>query len=238
MIQIADVTVRFGGVVALDAVSANFTASVGGVIGPNGAGKTTLMNVISGFVSAKSGRVQIDQTNILTLSPHRRANWGLRRSFQKEEIANDLTVFENVLVQCDQAKNINSDKNQHVMRMLDSVGITDQAHRLGQTLNSFERRLTDIARCMVGNPKLVLLDEPAGGLSIAETQILGELITRIPSETGAQVLVIDHDVDLISRICSETLVLDFGKRIAFGPTKSVLSDPVVKAAYLGAEELE
>ncbi len=238
MIQITDVTVRFGGVVALDAVSADFTAAVSGVIGPNGAGKTTLMNVVSGFVAAKSGRVQIDQTNILTLSPHRRANWGLRRSFQKEEIANDLTVFENVLVQCDHAKNRNSDKTQDVMRMLDSVGMTDQAHRLGQTLNSFERRLTDIARCMVGNPKLVLLDEPAGGLSIAETQILGELITRIPSETGAQVLVIDHDVDLISRICSETLVLDFGKRIAFGPTKSVLSDPAVKAAYLGAEELE
>ena len=238
MIQITDVTVRFGGVVALDAVSADFTAAVSGVIGPNGAGKTTLMNVVSGFVTAKSGRVQIDQTNILTLSPHRRANWGLRRSFQKEEIANDLTVFENVLVQCDHSNNRNSDKTQDVMRMLDSVGMTDQAHRLGQTLNSFERRLTDIARCMVGNPKLVLLDEPAGGLSIAETQILGELITRIPSETGAQVLVIDHDVDLISRICSETLVLDFGKRIAFGPTKSVLSDPAVKAAYLGAEELE
>ena len=238
MIEITDVTVRFGGVVALDAVSADFTAAVSGVIGPNGAGKTTLMNVVSGFVAAKSGRVQIDQTNILTLSPHRRANWGLRRSFQKEEIANDLTVFENVLVQCDHAKNRNSDKTPDVMRMLDSVGMTDQAHRLGQTLNSFERRLTDIARCMVGNPKLVLLDEPAGGLSIAETQMLGELITRIPSETGAQVLVIDHDVDLISSICGETLVLDFGKRIAFGPTKSVLSDPAVKAAYLGAEELE
>ena len=238
MIEITDVTVRFGGVVALDAVSADFTAAVSGVIGPNGAGKTTLMNVISGFVTAKSGRVQINQTNILTLSPHRRANWGLRRSFQKEEIANDLTVFENVLVQCDHSNNINRDKTQDVMKMLGSVGMTDQAHRLGQTLNSFERRLTDIARCMVGNPKLVLLDEPAGGLSIAETQILGELITRIPSETGAQILVIDHDVDLISRICSETLVLDFGKRIAFGPTKSVLSDSTVKAAYLGTEELE
>ncbi len=238
MIQITDVTVRFGGVVALDAVSADFTAAVSGVIGPNGAGKTTLMNVVSGFVTAKSGQVQIDQTNILTLSPHRRANWGLRRSFQKEEIANDLTVFENVLVQCDHSDNRNSDKTQDVMRMLDSVGMTDQAHRLGLKLNSFERRLTDIARCMVGNPKLVLLDEPAGGLSISETQILGELITRIPSKTGAQVLVIDHDVDLISRICSETLVLDFGKRIAFGPTKSVLSDPAVKGAYLGAEELE
>ena len=214
MIEITDVTVRFGGVVALDAVSADFTAAVSGVIGPNGAGKTTLMNVISGFVAAKSGRVQINQTNILPLSPHRRANWGLRRSFQKEEIANDLTVFENVLVQCDHSNNINRDKTQDVMKMLGSVGMTDRAHRLGQTLNSFERRLTDIARCMVGNPKLVLLDEPAGGLSIAETQILGELITRIPTETGAQVLVIDHDVDLISRICSETLVLDFGKRIA------------------------
>lgn len=237
MINVSDITVRFGGVVALDAISADFTAPVSGVIGPNGAGKTTLMNVISGFVKTQSGMVGIDQTNILKMAPHKRANWGLRRSFQKEEIANDLTVFENVLVQCDHAKTTAKQKTEDVSAMLDFVGMGDAFHKTGQSLNSFERRLTDLAKCMVGSPKLVLLDEPAGGLSIDETEKLGNLITKIPQQTGAQVLVIDHDVDLIARVCTDTLVLDFGKRIAFGPTETVLSDPKVKAAYLGTEEV-
>jgi len=237
MLEISDITVRFGGVVALNAVSARFTQAVAGIIGPNGAGKTTLMNVISGFVQPASGRIDRDGQNLLALAPHRRAHWGLRRSFQKEEIAEDLTVFENVLVQIDHGRGDGSGKRAEVIRMLDLVGMADRMDKPGEALNSFERRLTDVAKCLVGSPRIVMFDEPAGGLSIDETRQLGQLIRRIHPETGAQTLVIDHDVDLIREICAETLVLDFGKRIAFGPTAEVLDDPKVKAAYLGTEEI-
>lgn len=235
MIHVSQVSVRFGGVVALDDVSAEFQAPVNGIIGPNGAGKTTLMNVISGFVQASSGNIVKDGSNLMDLAPHRRARWGLRRSFQREEIADDLTAFENVQVQSDSAAGP-SDQND-IMAMLDLVGMKDRAHVPGEALNSFERRLTDVAKCLVGNPKLVMFDEPAGGLSVDETKRLGALIAAIPEQTGAQVLVIDHDVELISAICVDTLVLDFGQRIAFGPTDQVLADPRVKAAYLGTEEV-
>lgn len=237
MIDIQDITVRFGGVIALSGVSAQFSTPVSGIIGPNGAGKTTMMNVISGFVRA-SGQITADDQNLLALMPHRRAQWGLRRSFQKEEIADDLTVFDNVLVQIDTASLRAADKRAEVEKMLTYTGMITHANKMGAELNSFERRLTDIAKCMVGKPKLVMFDEPAGGLSVEETARLGDLILGLHAETGAQTLVIDHDVDLIARICSETLVLDFGRRIAFGPTAEVLADPKVKAAYLGTAEVD
>ena len=237
MIEIDQVLVRFGGVVALNAVSDRFTAPVGGIIGPNGAGKTTLMNVVSGFLTSKGGRVVVDGADILAQPPHKRAHLGLRRSFQKEQIADDLSVFENVLVQSDHRLGQAAAQRAEVARMTDLVGLTDRAHQPGAMLTGFERRLTDVARCLVGAPKLILFDEPAGGLSVEETHRLGDLILGIHALTGAQTLVIDHDVELIARVCTETLVLDFGRRIAFGPTADVLGDPIVKAAYLGTEEV-
>jgi branched-chain amino acid transport system ATP-binding protein len=235
MIRLEEVTIRFGGLVALDAVSAAFTAPVAGIIGPNGAGKTTVMNIVSGFLTATSGRVQVDGEDFLRLAPHRRAQRGLRRSFQKEQIADDLTVLENVLVQTDWSLTGAAAKRAEAMAMLDAVGLADRAQKPGGALTGFERRLTDVARCLVGKPRLVMFDEPAGGLAVDETGTLGDLILRIHGLTGAQTLVIDHDVELITRICAETLVLDFGRRIAFGPTADVLADPKVKAAYLGVE---
>jgi branched-chain amino acid transport system ATP-binding protein len=236
MIQIDEVLVRFGGVVALNAVSAAFSAPVGGIIGPNGAGKTTLMNVISGFVTAKAGRIVVDGADILRQAPHKRAHAGLRRSFQKEQIADDLTVLENVLVQLDYRLGGAAAKRTEALKMLDIVGLKEP-QKPGAHLSGFERRLTDVARCLVGNPKLIMFDEPAGGLSVEETHVLGDLILGVHALTGAQTLVIDHDVELISRVCTETLVLDFGRRIAFGPTAQVLADPKVKAAYLGTEDI-
>ena len=237
MIEIESVAVRFGGVVALNDVSATFTAPVGGIIGPNGAGKTTLMNVISGFLTSTGGRVLVDGENILRVPPHKRAQRGLRRSFQREQIADDLSVWDNVLVQLDPLPGTASAKRYDAARMLAVTGLTDQAGKLGAQLTGFERRLTDVARCLVGNPKLIMFDEPAGGLSVDETQKLGELILDIHGLTGAQTLVIDHDVELIARVCAQTLVLDFGRRIAFGPTADVLADSNVKAAYLGTAEV-
>jgi branched-chain amino acid transport system ATP-binding protein len=235
MIEIDHLTMRFGGVVALKDVSVVFNAPVAGIIGPNGAGKTTLMNVVSGFASTSEGRITMDGQDILALPPHRRAHAGLRRSFQREQIADDLTVFDNVLVQLDSLPGDKQSKRADALNMLQHVGLCDRLHKFGGELTGFERRLTDVARCMVGKPKLIMLDEPAGGLSVSETAKLGELILSIHGQTGAQTLVIDHDVELIARVCTETLVLDFGSRIAFGPTSDVLKDGAVKTAYLGTE---
>lgn len=232
------VAVRFGGVIALNDVQAQFSKPVVGIIGPNGAGKTTLMNVFSGFLRPSSGGVRVGDVDLAKMTPYQRSQWGLRRSFQKEEISEDLTVAQNVMVQIDAVNDPAIDKIAEVAKALAFVGMTERGDVIGADLNSFERRLTDIAKCVVGRPKLVMFDEPAGGLSVAETQILGELIAHVPALTGAQTLIIDHDVELISRICDETLVLDFGKVIAFGPPNAVLDDPKVKAAYLGTEELE
>lgn len=236
LLEVEGVTKRFRGLVAVDDVG--FSVAEGeifAIIGPNGAGKTTVMNIVSGFLTATSGRVQVDGEDFLKLPPHRRAQRGLRRSFQKEQIADDLTVLENVLVQTDWTLTRASAKRAEAMAMLEAVGLADRAAKPGRALTGFERRLTDVARCLVGKPRLVMFDEPAGGLSVDETRRLGDLILQIHGLTGAQTLVIDHDVDLINRICAETLVLDFGRRIAFGPTAEVLVDPKVKAAYLGGE---
>ena len=235
MIAVEGLTVQFGGLVALDAVSARFNAPISGIIGPNGAGKTTTMNAISGFLTPKAGSVMVDGVDLLAMAPHKRPRWGLRRSFQREQIADDLTVTDNLLSLADNLSSSWAESRTDVARALDFVGITPMAGRMGSTLNTYERRLTDLARCLVGQPRLIMLDEPAGGLTVAESAHLGDIILSISDFCPAQVLVIDHDVDLIARICAQTLVLDFGRRIAFGPTAEVLADPAVKAAYLGIE---
>ena len=227
MMTLDGITVKFGGVTALDAVSATFTAPVSGIIGPNGAGKTTLMNVISGFLRA-SGTMHFGDTDLLAMSPHLRARWGLRRCFQREQIADDLTVADNVRVVLDALAGTSAEKQADLARALEVAGLSGKARLLGRDLNTFERRLCDVARCLV--------DEPAGGLGTDKTARLGDLIVEIHQLTGAMTLVIDHDVELISRICSDILVLDFGKRIAFGPTEATLGDAKVRAAYLGLAE--
>lgn len=235
MIKLDNLTVAFGGLIALDRIEADFTQPVCGIIGPNGAGKTTTMNVMSGFVSARGGACLVDGTDLLGMRPHLRTRWGLRRSFQKEQIADDLSVLDNLRALSDNLGGAAAARRQDIHSAIEFVGIGDILSKTGAQLNTFERRLTDIARCVIGAPKAIMLDEPAGGLTGEETETLGSLIMGIYDLTGAQVLVIDHDVDLISRICAQTLVLDFGKRIAMGPTRSVLEQPVVKAAYLGLE---
>ena len=236
MIELKDITVRFGGVTALDAVSAVFTAPVSGIIGPNGAGKTTTMNVISGFLPS-SGQIACDGEVISHQAPHQRARWGLRRSFQREQLADDLSVIDNLRVILDELPGSRRDKAADMDRALEVTGMASQAHTLAARLNTYERRLADVARCLVGQPRIVMFDEPAGGLTPDETQHRGDLILQIHGLTGAATLVSDHDVDLITRICEQTLVLDFGRRIAMGPTKTVLADPLVQSAYLGMEEL-
>ena len=232
MISIDDLCVQFGGVRPIDGLSATMDAPIAGLIGPNGAGKTTLLNVLSGFVKPVRGRVVVDGQPLLERSPLQRVKSGLRRSFQTEQVVEDLTVRQNLAAIADHVV-APGERKVAVDKALDFVGLAAVADVLGQSTNLFQRRLVELGKCVIGQPTLVLLDEPAAGLSQQEGAILRGLIMRIPDAFGAQVLVIDHDVDLIRSMCSQTLVLDYGRMLALGPTETVLASPEVRRAYLG-----
>jgi ABC-type branched-subunit amino acid transport system ATPase component len=237
MIAIRDITVAFGGVTALNALTVDLADPVVGIIGPNGAGKTTFLNVLSGFVTPKSGTIDAFGTEILSLRPHQRSRWGLRRSFQKEQVVDELTVEENISVVLDNLS-LPSRQYQHFLTAaLDFAGLTTVRRERAAGLNAFQRRMTEIARCAAGQPKLLLLDEPGAGLSQNEVEILRRTISDIHAFNGAMTLLIDHDVDLIQAVCPSTMVLDFGSLVTAGSTRDVLSDARVRAVYLGVEEL-
>ncbi len=230
-LEIRDLTVRSGGVTPLDGVTLAFESGVCGIIGPNGAGKTTLFNVLSGFATPTSGDVRMDGDALLSIAPVRRAGWGLRRTFQQEQVIRTLSARDNVRLAADHT----GASRAEVEASLDYVGLTGR-DRLGSRLTILERRLVEIARCVLGAPRLVLLDEPAAGLDPQESERLLALITGIPDRFDALVLLVDHDMDLVRAACATVAVLDFGKRIAFGPTGDVLASAAVRKAYLGIEE--
>ena len=226
---------QFGGIKPLDALDAQFKASICGLIGPNGAGKTTLLNVLSGFVTPIEGTILLNDLLLLKLSPHRRVGIGLRRTFQQELVVDDLTAMENVQAIADHVSSDRTSARRQIETALEFVGLGAKRHVLGRQLNLFDRRMVEIAKTLIGRPKVILMGEPGAGLDEAETERLRRLLTRIPSTFDSQLVLIDHDADLIASVCVETLVLDFGKRLAMGPTRAVLDDPVVRRAYLGRE---
>jgi branched-chain amino acid transport system ATP-binding protein len=233
VIKIESLTVQFGGVRPLDALEGEFKAPICGLIGPNGAGKTTLLNVLSGFVTPVKGATYLDGVPMRGLSPTRRVRVGLRRTFQQELVVDDLTARENIQAIADHISATRADANDEIERALAFVELTPRANVLGRSLNLYERRMIEIGKTLIGKPKTILLDEPGAGLNDTETDRLQRLLVQIPERFGAQLVLIDHDADLIASVCIETMVLDFGKLLAFGPTRAVLDDPVVRRAYLG-----
>ncbi|KQV48831.1 branched-chain amino acid ABC transporter ATP-binding protein [Pelomonas sp. Root1217] len=234
MIEIRGLTVAFGAVTVIDALDAVLDAPVCGLIGPNGAGKTTLVNLLSGFVPARSGEVRVDGMGLLGMNAARRVRFGLRRSFQTEQVVEDLSVWDNVQSMLDHVPHRRDQADAQVLRALAHAGLLDCAEVPGAELDLFRRRMVEVAKALVGTPRLILFDEPGAGLDERESRVLRDAIAAIPDAFGAQVLLIDHDVDLIAAICTQTLVLDFGRRLALGATRSVLDDPLVRQAYLGA----
>ena len=234
MIEIENLTVQFGGVKPIDGLSVRLDKPIVGLIGPNGAGKTTLLNVLSGFVTPVSGTVRVDGHQITGMPAHKRAGLGLRRTFQTDQIADDLTLWQNVQAIADHAGYETAAETQAAIgTAIEYVGLTRRIHRRGSDLSTEERHLAEIAKALIGKPRLVMLDEPGAGMSESEAQHLERVIRGIPAHCGAQVFLIDHDVELISACCEETMVLDFGRLLALGPTAQVLVQPEVRRAYLG-----
>jgi branched-chain amino acid transport system ATP-binding protein len=238
MIEITDLIVRFGGVTPIDRMSVKFESGTCGLIGPNGAGKSTFFNVLSGFVKPAGGKVTAFGDNLLSMPHYKRARWGVRRTFQTEQAIEELSVFDNVAMIHEHSGLSRASRRAAVLTAITFVGIdVDPDTKVG-TLGAAERRLVEVARAVVGKPRLVLLDEPAAGLPAEETAHMGSVIRRIPEETEAMVILVDHDMSLVSACCGVTAVLDFGKLIASGPTADVLSNEQVIRAYLGTEPVE
>jgi len=241
VIEVDGLTVRYGGVTSLDAMSLTFEQGTCGLIGPNGAGKTTFFNVLSGFVRPAAGTVRAFGTDLLAMAHFRRARWGVRRTFQTEQAIEELSVFDNVAMVHEHSRIGGASRRQDVLDAIEFAGLDvdpESPDAQVRTLGAGQRRLVEVARAVVGQPRLVLLDEPAAGLPDEETGHLAEVIRRIPEHTGALAILVDHDMSLVSACCATTAVLDFGKLIASGPTAEVLRDENVIRAYLGTEEVE
>lgn len=235
MIDVADLTVRFGGVIPINEMTVSFSSGTCGLIGPNGAGKSTFFNVLSGFVTPARGTVTVEGEDLLRMRDFRRTRWGVRRTFQTEQAIEQLSIYDNVAMLHEHSGLSRLTRRADTIAAIDFVGITAEPHRKLGGLPPGERRLVEVARALVGKPRVVLLDEPAAGLPDDETAHMGTVIRRIPAETGASVILVDHDMGLVSACCETTAVLDFGRLIASGSTADVLRDPEVIRAYLGTE---
>jgi len=236
VIEVESLTVRFAGVTPIDDMSVHFPGGTCGLIGPNGAGKTTFFNVLSGFVRPSRGAIRVFGDDLLALADFRRARWGLRRTFQTEQAIEGLSVFDNVAMIHEHSGAKRSSRRADVLSALEFVGLDLSPKAKVGGLSARDRRLVELARAVVGKPRVVLLDEPAAGLPAAETEQMAGVIQKIPDTFGALVILVDHDMGLVSACCQTTAVLDFGKLIASGPTPEVMRDVHVMRAYLGTEE--
>jgi branched-chain amino acid transport system ATP-binding protein len=232
----AGLKVHFDGVRAVDGVDVCINkGQILGLIGPNGAGKTTLVNAMTGFERPTAGTISLDGTELGHLSPHRLARLGVVRTFQSGRLFGRLSVLENVEAAALSVAGNRRSARRLAWSSLAKLGLTALAGRPAETLAHGDGRRLELARAIAAGPRFLLLDEPAAGLNEIESDLLVDVIASLPADHGCGVLVIEHDMRVIMRLCTQIQVLDYGKTIALGPPRQVRNDPAVRAAYLGAE---
>ena len=253
LLSITGVTKRFGGLVANDGISFDVAeGTVLAVIGPNGAGKTTLFNMISGFFRPTEGSIHFAGQNITGLPQHAVSGRGLVRTYQLVQLFKDLTVAENVaagfhrvtrggvvaaLLRPRWMRDQEADIARKTAEILDFVGLRGRGEVAADKLPYGQQRLLEVARALAAEPKLLLLDEPAAGLNVVETDALADVIERVKAR-GITVLLVEHDMGLVMRVAERIVVIDFGRRIAEGTPAEIRVHPDVLAAYLGGTETE
>ena len=233
-----DVSVSFGGNKAVDNISFDVhTGTVTGLIGPNGAGKTTLFNVITGLLSPNAGHVFLDGKDITKLAPHKRAQRGLARTFQRLELFTSLTVRDNIRV-AGEIRNHwgvgdNIDVAGETERIIELIGLQEVADREVSEIPTGQARVVEVGRALMTHPRIVLLDEPASGQTEQETHAFGRLLRNLV-EDGLTVCLVEHDMALVMEVCDQIHVLDYGRMIAYGPPDEIRNNQAVIDAYLGA----
>jgi branched-chain amino acid transport system ATP-binding protein len=240
LLAVEQVVVRFGGVLALDEVDLEVDeGAITGLIGPNGAGKTTLFNVICGLQGTETGHVRLGDDLLDKRSPHHRARAGIARTFQRLEVFGSMTARDNVRVAVEVRRSWSKEARRHGPAPLDRadellarVGLTEVADARVDALPTGLARLVEVARALATEPRVLLLDEPSSGLSEAETDDFGALLSGLAAD-GLAILLVEHDVELVMRVCGRIHVLDFGRIIAVGSPAEVQRDSNVQAAYLG-----